>query len=29
LWDAVGRIVDTFSPAECANYFATAGYDPN
>ena len=28
LWSAVGRIVDTFSPAECANYFAAAGYDP-
>ena len=25
LWNAIGRIVDTFSPAECANYFAAAG----
>jgi transposase len=29
LWAAVGRIVDTFSPAECSNYFAAAGYDPD
>jgi transposase len=29
LWTAVGRIVDTFSPAECSNYFAAAGYDPD
>ena len=27
LWHAIGRIVDTFSPRECANYFAAAGYD--
>ena len=29
LWSAIGRIVDTFSPTECANYFAAAGYDPD
>jgi transposase len=29
LWSAIGRIVETFSPAECANYFAAAGYDPD
>ena len=29
LWDAVGRILDLFSPSECANYFAAAGYDPD
>ena len=29
LWSAVGRTVDTFSPAECANYFIAAGYDPD
>ncbi|MET4700097.1 hypothetical protein ABIE65_005534 [Constrictibacter sp. MBR-5] len=23
----MGRIVDLYSPAECANYFAKAGYD--
>jgi transposase len=28
LWSAIGRIVDAFTPAECANYFAAAGYDP-
>jgi transposase len=27
LWNRIGRITDTFTPAECANYFATAGYD--
>jgi transposase len=29
LWNAIGRIVDLFSPVECANYFAAAGYDPD
>ena len=28
LWSAIGRIIDTFTPAECANYFTAAGYDP-
>ena len=27
LWAAIGRIIDTFTPAECRNYFAAAGYD--
>ena len=27
LWEAVGRILDTYAPAECTNYFAAAGYD--
>jgi transposase len=27
LWNAIGRIIDTFTPAECANYFAAAGYN--
>jgi transposase len=27
LWRAIGRIVDMFSPTECANYFAAGGYD--
>ena len=27
LWTAIGRLVDTFTPQECANYFAAAGYD--
>ncbi len=28
LWDAVGTLIDRFTPAECANYFAAAGYEP-
>jgi transposase len=27
LWSAIGRLVDLFTPQECANYFAAAGYD--
>ena len=27
LWKAVASANDTFTPAECANYFAAAGYD--
>lgn len=27
LWDTIGRIIDLFPPAECANYFRAAGYD--
>ncbi|MDR6147959.1 transposase [Sphingomonas sp. SORGH_AS870] len=27
LWDAIGCILDLYSPQECANYFANAGYD--
>jgi transposase len=26
LWHSIGRIIDTFTPTECANYFAAAGY---
>jgi len=29
LWDAIGRLVDAFSPQECANYFTAAGYEPD
>ena len=29
LWSAIGRIVETFTPDECANYFVAAGYDPD
>ena len=29
LWRSIGRIIDTFTPTECANYFAAAGYDAN
>ena len=28
LWSAIGKIIDTFNPTKCANYFAAAGYDP-
>ena len=27
LWDRIGIALDAFTPAECANYFAAAGYD--
>ena len=27
LWTAIGRLLDAFTPTECANYFAAAGYD--
>ena len=26
-WATIGRLVDVFTPRECANYFAAAGYD--
>ena len=29
LWAAIGRFVDVFTPDECANDFAAAGYDPD
>ena len=29
LWDTVGSIPDRFTPAECANYFKAAGYEPD
>ena len=29
LWIVIGRTIETFSPRECANYFAAAGYDTN
>jgi transposase len=29
LWDAIGHIIDLFTPGECANYFAAAGYEPD
>jgi transposase len=28
LWSAIGRLIDEFTPQECANFFAAAGYDP-
>ncbi len=27
LWTAIGRLIEAFTPAECTNYFAAAGYD--
>lgn len=27
LWDAIAQIIQTYLHAECANYFAVAGYD--
>ena len=27
LWDAIGQGIDRFTPTECENYFAAAGYD--
>ena len=28
LWDAIAHALPAFSPAECANYFTAAGYEP-
>ena len=28
LWDALGDLLDRFTPQECANYLASAGYGP-
>ena len=28
LWEAVGSLIDAFTPQECANYFEAAGYEP-
>jgi transposase len=27
LWTAIGGLIDAFTPGECVNYFAAAGYD--
>src|SRR3954471_6940521 len=27
LWTAIGRLIEVFTPIECANYFQAAGYD--
>lgn len=29
LWTAIGTLIDSFAPQECANYFRAAGYEPN
>ncbi|TXH75546.1 MAG: IS630 family transposase, partial [Lysobacteraceae bacterium] len=26
LWDEIGRLIDTVTPEECSNYFASSGY---
>ena len=28
LWNAIGRLIELFSPEECRNYFKAAGYNP-
>lgn len=28
LWDAISKALKTFTPQECANYFANSGYEP-
>jgi transposase len=28
LWTAIGQCIDLFTPQQCANFFAAAGYDP-
>ena len=28
LWDVLAQALDAFTPTECRNYFAAAGYDP-
>lgn len=28
LWNVIGTAIDTFSRAECANYFNACGYEP-
>jgi transposase len=29
LWDTIGALLPAFTPTECANFFAAAGYDPD
>ncbi|OYV85043.1 MAG: IS630 family transposase, partial [Acidiphilium sp. 21-68-69] len=29
LWDLIGRLVDSFQPRECVNYFSSCGYHPD
>lgn len=28
LWSTIGELLKAFTPQECANFFAAAGYDP-
>jgi transposase len=29
LWSRIGALLPTFTPQECANFFAAAGYEPD
>ena len=29
LWSTIGELIDLFTPKECRNFFAAAGYDAN
>ncbi len=29
LWDMIGALLPAFTPKECANFFAAAGYEPS
>ena len=29
LWAAIAEAIELFPPAECANFFANSGYEPN
>ncbi|GBR01198.1 transposase [Asaia lannensis NBRC 102526] len=29
LWDMIGKLIDQVAPAECANFFTAAGYEPD
>lgn len=29
LWQRIGALLSTFTPKECANFFAAAGYEPD
>jgi transposase len=29
LWNRIGTLLDAFTPGECANHFAAAGYEPD
>lgn len=29
LWTTIGRLIDTLTPDEPANFFAAAGYEPD
>ena len=29
LWTTIGRLIDTVTDRECANFFAATGYEPD